>query len=519
MRAVGLTDPRSGQRPYAVVQLRQENQEKTLYNLVGFQTKMTYPEQRRVFAMIPGLENAEFVRLGSLHRNTFINSPEHLLPTLQWRQRQNLFFAGQMTGVEGYIESAATGLLAGINAARLVAEKPTVVPPATTALGALLRYITDPGAQAFSTHEREFRPAAAACGTASARKSKKEMMARRALADMAAWASQNEAPAAFSPPVFIPQPAPGSQCDELPALCVHRYRYQHDSLFDRRAQGRRQISMSWTISLKSPGSDKGFISPAASARREKREVCKLCGAMWSAAETSVSRKSVAVGTSALRDAQNSAAVRGRLEATARFRGSRAIGRGGGGLRVSGGSARSLARGSGIAGRRCRRRQYGIYSRQPGRRDSCHQYRSGIGPADRAISPFRSGAGSKSARPWPEPSRESWQRLPNSWLTAGFPLTLVGIAGTFTTLSAVEKKLLRYAHGEVHGSRLTLGEVQAPNGTLPKPNHRGAQIDSRLGARARGRHSRGRLFDRKNHEPVSCGASHRQRSRRALWPAP
>ena len=97
MRAVGLIDLRSGQRPYAVVQLRQENQEKTLYNLVGFQTKMTYAAQRRVFAMIPGLENAEFVRLGSLHRNTFINSPQHLCPTLQWRQRSNLFFAGQMT--------------------------------------------------------------------------------------------------------------------------------------------------------------------------------------------------------------------------------------------------------------------------------------------------------------------------------------------------------------------------------------------------------------------------------------
>ena len=110
MRAVGLIDPRTGNRPYAVVQLRQENREQTLYNLVGFQTKMTYPEQRRVFALIPGLANAEFVRLGSLHRNTFINAPQHLTPTLQWRQRESLFFAGQMTGVEGYIESAATGL-------------------------------------------------------------------------------------------------------------------------------------------------------------------------------------------------------------------------------------------------------------------------------------------------------------------------------------------------------------------------------------------------------------------------
>ena len=207
MRAVGLTDPRSGQRPYAVVQLRQENQEKTLYNLVGFQTKMTYPEQRRVFAMIPGLEKAEFVRLGSLHRNTFIDSPKHLLPTLQWRQRPDLFFSGQMTGVEGYIESAATGLLAGINAARLIAEKPTVVPPATTSLGALLRYITDPERKRFQPMNVNFGllpPLAEPF-----RKSlKKEMMARRALADMAAWASQNEATAASSPPVSSPNPHP-----------------------------------------------------------------------------------------------------------------------------------------------------------------------------------------------------------------------------------------------------------------------------------------------------------------------
>jgi methylenetetrahydrofolate--tRNA-(uracil-5-)-methyltransferase len=207
MRAVGLTDPRSGQRPYAVVQLRQENQEKTLYNLVGFQTKMTYPEQRRVFAMIPGLEKAEFVRLGSLHRNTFIDSPKHLLPTLQWRQRPDLFFSGQMTGVEGYIESAATGLLAGINAARLIAEKPTVVPPATTSLGALLRYITDPERKRFQPMNVNFGllpPLAEPF-----RKSlKKEMMARRALADMAAWASQNEATAASSPPVSSPDPHP-----------------------------------------------------------------------------------------------------------------------------------------------------------------------------------------------------------------------------------------------------------------------------------------------------------------------
>ncbi len=187
MRAVGLSDPRTGKRPYAVVQLRQENRERTLYNLVGFQSKMTYPEQRRVFALIPGLEQGEFVRLGSLHRNTFINAPRHLLPTLQWRGRGTLFFAGQMTGVEGYIESAACGLLAGINAARLLAGQQLAVPPATTALGALLRYITD-------SERKRFQPMNVNFGLLPPLpmplrgKAKKEMMARRALEDMAAWA-------------------------------------------------------------------------------------------------------------------------------------------------------------------------------------------------------------------------------------------------------------------------------------------------------------------------------------------
>jgi methylenetetrahydrofolate--tRNA-(uracil-5-)-methyltransferase len=198
MRAVGLRDPRTGQCPYAVVQLRQEDREKSLYNLVGFQTKMTYKEQRRVFAMIPGLEKAEFVRLGSLHRNTFIDSPQHLLPTLQWRQRSDLFFAGQMTGVEGYIESAATGLLAGLNAARLIAEEPPVVPPPTTTLGALLRYITEP-------ERKDFQPMNVNFGLLPPlseplrKKAKKEMLARRAMADMEAWVRNIEGTEASVP--------------------------------------------------------------------------------------------------------------------------------------------------------------------------------------------------------------------------------------------------------------------------------------------------------------------------------
>jgi methylenetetrahydrofolate--tRNA-(uracil-5-)-methyltransferase len=190
MRAVGLRDPRTGKRPYAVAQLRQENHEKTLYNLVGFQTKMTYAEQRRVLALIPGLGQAEFVRLGSLHRNTFINAPLHLMPTLQWRQRATLFFAGQMTGVEGYIESAATGLLAGINAAKLSAGAPTVTPPATTALGALLHYITDPERKRFQPMNVNFGLISPLTARLRGR-AKKEMMSRRALADLAAWARES----------------------------------------------------------------------------------------------------------------------------------------------------------------------------------------------------------------------------------------------------------------------------------------------------------------------------------------
>jgi methylenetetrahydrofolate--tRNA-(uracil-5-)-methyltransferase len=142
MKPVGLTDPRTGQRPYAVVQLRQDNALGTLYNLVGFQTKLKYAEQVRVFRMIPGLEGAEFARLGGLHRNTFINSPRLLDSRLRLGADPRLRFAGQITGVEGYVESAAIGLLAGRFAAADRFERRTVPPPATTAVGALLTHIT-----------------------------------------------------------------------------------------------------------------------------------------------------------------------------------------------------------------------------------------------------------------------------------------------------------------------------------------------------------------------------------------
>lgn len=142
MKPVGLTDPRTGRRPWAVVQLRQENLAATLYSMVGFQTRMKWGEQKRVFRMIPGLENAEFVRYGVIHRNTYIKSPEVLAPTLAMRAHPNIFFAGQITGVEGYVESAATGILAGRNAARLALGLPLITLPEVTMLGALVSYVS-----------------------------------------------------------------------------------------------------------------------------------------------------------------------------------------------------------------------------------------------------------------------------------------------------------------------------------------------------------------------------------------
>lgn len=190
MRPVGLSHPRTGRRPFAVVQLRQDDREGRLFNMVGFQTKMTYPEQRRVFRMIPGLERAEFVRLGSLHRNTFIDSPRLLRPTLQFRGRGDLFLAGQMIGVEGYVESAAAGMLAAINAARIVTGGELAVPPPETALGSLVAYITD-------STRRDFQPMNANYGLMPDLKSrargreKKIEMGTRALAAFEKWIIDN----------------------------------------------------------------------------------------------------------------------------------------------------------------------------------------------------------------------------------------------------------------------------------------------------------------------------------------
>jgi methylenetetrahydrofolate--tRNA-(uracil-5-)-methyltransferase len=142
LKPVGLINPKKGEQPYAVVQLRKDNKEGTLLNMVGFQTHLKWGEQKKVFGLIPGLENAEFVRYGVMHRNTFINSPQVLLPTGQLRAKPNVFFAGQITGVEGYVESTAGGLVAGLNGAQLALGKETVTFPLETAIGSLMHYIT-----------------------------------------------------------------------------------------------------------------------------------------------------------------------------------------------------------------------------------------------------------------------------------------------------------------------------------------------------------------------------------------
>ncbi|MBQ7346517.1 MAG: methylenetetrahydrofolate--tRNA-(uracil(54)-C(5))-methyltransferase (FADH(2)-oxidizing) TrmFO [Clostridia bacterium] len=156
MKPVGLIDPRVGKEAYAVVQLRKENREGTMFNLVGFQTHLTFPEQRRVFRMIPGLENAEFLRYGVMHRNTYLNSPDLLSPTYAMRERPNIFFAGQMTGVEGYVESAGSGLVAGLNAARRALGKGELILPEETMLGAMAAYVSRGGVGAFAPMNANF---------------------------------------------------------------------------------------------------------------------------------------------------------------------------------------------------------------------------------------------------------------------------------------------------------------------------------------------------------------------------
>ncbi len=156
LKPVGLPDPRTGKDPFAVVQLRAENAAMTMFNLVGFQTHLTFGEQKRVFRMIPGLENAEFLRYGVMHRNTYLDSPKLLSPTYAMRARPEIFFAGQMTGVEGYVESASSGLVAGINAAHLAKNEPPEIFSQETVIGALAAYISDPSVTKFQPMNANF---------------------------------------------------------------------------------------------------------------------------------------------------------------------------------------------------------------------------------------------------------------------------------------------------------------------------------------------------------------------------
>lgn len=189
MKPVGLVDPRTGQRPYAVVQLRQENKDATAWNLVGFQTRMTFPEQKRVFRMIPGLENATFERFGTVHRNTFVHGPAVLDEMLSLRALPGVHLAGQITGVEGYVESAACGLTLGLLLADRLAGRDVLPPPETTALGALLRHVTRP--------HPDYQPSniiwgmfPALAGKKLRKRQRREAMAERALRDLNAWLSR-----------------------------------------------------------------------------------------------------------------------------------------------------------------------------------------------------------------------------------------------------------------------------------------------------------------------------------------
>ena len=190
MKPVGLVDPRTGRQPHAVVQLRQDNLAADFYSMVGFQNHLRFPEQIRVFRMIPGLERAEFPRLGQVHRNSYINAPAILLPTFQARRRRDLFFAGQISGVEGYLESAASGLIAGVNAARLAERQPPLIFPATTALGALSRYISSADAAHYQPTNIAFGLLPPLDRDIRDKKLKKAALVRRALDELEAFIGQ-----------------------------------------------------------------------------------------------------------------------------------------------------------------------------------------------------------------------------------------------------------------------------------------------------------------------------------------
>ena len=187
MKPVGLADPRSGRVPWAVAQLRMEDRGGRMWSLVGFQTRLRIPEQQRVIRMIPGLAEAEFLRFGSIHRNSYVNSPAALSPHLSLRDDPMVLFAGQLTGVEGYTESTATGLVAGLNLSRMLAGESPVVPPPTTMLGALYRYLREADARHFQPMNANFGLVDELGERVKDKKRKKELLSERALSDMAAW--------------------------------------------------------------------------------------------------------------------------------------------------------------------------------------------------------------------------------------------------------------------------------------------------------------------------------------------
>jgi len=203
MKPVGLTDPRDGRRPFAVVQLRKEDPQGRLLNLVGFQTKLTHPAQERVFRLIPALHRAEFVRLGSIHRNTFLDAPRVLTPDCRLLAAPHLFIAGQLSGVEGYVESAASGLVCGLNAARALLGLPSLLPPPTTALGGLLGHLQNrasPDFQPSNVNWGLVAPLPAAPGRRPGKADKNRLLARRAIADLLAWMEQSGLTPAEIPP-------------------------------------------------------------------------------------------------------------------------------------------------------------------------------------------------------------------------------------------------------------------------------------------------------------------------------
>lgn len=191
LKPVGLRDPRTGREAHAVVQLRQEDRAGRMWNLVGFQTRLRIPEQQRVLRMIPGLADAEFFRYGSIHRNSYLNSPATLSAHLAARDEPTILFAGQITGVEGYTESSATGLLAGINLARLLSGEEAVIPPPTTMLGALYRYMREADPKHFQPMNANFGLLDELPERIRDKKKKREMLAERALRDMQAWIEAN----------------------------------------------------------------------------------------------------------------------------------------------------------------------------------------------------------------------------------------------------------------------------------------------------------------------------------------